>query len=404
MKIVVLKFGGTSVGSTNRIKKVSKIIISYIKKNYRVIVATSAMSGVTNELVRKSKEISNDFLAEEYDVLVSSGEQMSCSLIAGRLNHLGYKSRSWLGWQIPILTTGNYSASRIKSIYKKNIIKYLKSGGTPIVAGFQGINSQSRITTIGRGGTDASAIMLARFFKAEKCIIYTDVDGVYTTDPNSIKKAKKIKVISYDEMLEMASLGSKVMQPHSIQDARLNRIDINVKSSFKNLPGTIITKRKNILSDKIIRGVSFTRNDAKVTLIGIKDKPGVAASIFEPIYKNSINVDMVVQNISSNGKETDLTFTIKNEDLFKTQKLLKKNKKINFRKLIVDNKVSKVSIVGVGMITTPGVTYRMFNALAKKNINIIVISTSEIKISVLVNRKDLNNAIKVLHKEFNLEK
>ena len=404
MKIVVLKFGGTSVGSTNRIKKVSKIIISYIKKKYNVIVATSAMSGVTNELVRKSKEISNDFLAEEYDVLVSSGEQMSCSLIAGRLNHLGYKSRSWLGWQIPILTTGNYSASRIKSIYKKNIIKYLKSGGTPIVAGFQGINSQSRITTIGRGGTDASAIMLARFFKAKKCIIYTDVDGVYTTDPNSIKKAKKIKVISYDEMLEMASLGSKVMQPHSIQDARLNRIDINVKSSFKKLSGTLITKRKNILSDKIIRGVSFTRNDAKVTLIGIKDKPGVAASIFEPIYKNSINVDMVVQNISSNGKETDLTFTIKNEDLFKTQKLLKKNKKINFRKLIVDNKVSKVSIVGVGMITTPGVTYRMFNALAKKNINIIVISTSEIKISVLVNRKDLNNAIKVLHKEFNLEK
>ena len=404
MKIVVLKFGGTSVGSTNRIKNVSKIIISYIKKKYKVIVATSAMSGVTNELVRKSKEISNDFLAEEYDVLVSSGEQMSCSLIAGRLNHLGYKSRSWLGWQIPILTTGNYSASRIKSIYKKNIIKYLKSGGIPIVAGFQGINSQSRITTIGRGGTDASAIMLARFFKAEKCIIYTDVDGVYTTDPNSIKKAKKIKVISYDEMLEMASLGSKVMQPHSIQDARLNRIDINVKSSFKKLSGTLITKRKNILSDKIIRGVSFTRNDAKVTLIGIKDKPGVAASIFEPIYKNSINVDMVVQNISSNGKETDLTFTIKNEDLFKTQKLLKKNKKINFRKLIVDNKVSKVSIVGVGMITTPGVTYRMFNALAKKNINIIVISTSEIKISVLVNRKDLNNAIKVLHKEFNLEK
>ena len=404
MKIVVLKFGGTSVGSTNRIKRVSKIIISYIKKKYKVIVASSAMSGVTNELVRKSKEISNDFLAEEYDVLVSSGEQMSCSLIAGRLNHLGYKSRSWLGWQIPILTTGNHSASRIKSIYKKNIIKYLKSGGIPIVAGFQGINSHSRITTIGRGGTDASAIMLARFFKAQKCIIYTDVDGVYTTDPNSIKKAKKIKVISYDEMLEMASLGSKVMQPHSIQDARLNRIDINVKSSFKNLPGTIITKRKNILSDKIIRGVSFTKNDAKVTLIGVKDKPGVAASIFEPIYKNSINVDMVVQNISSNGKETDLTFTIKNEDLFKTQKLLKKNKKINFRKLIVDSKVSKVSIVGVGMITTPGVTYRMFNALAKKNINIIVISTSEIKISVLVNRKDLNNAIKVLHKEFNLEK
>ncbi len=403
MKIVVLKFGGTSVGSVDRIKKVANIIISYIKKKYKVIVATSAMSGVTNDLVKKSNEISSNFISEEYDVLVSAGEQMSSSLIAGRLNHLGYKSRSWLGWQVPILTTGNYSSSRIKNIYKKNILKYLKSSGIPIIAGFQGINSQNRITTIGRGGTDASAIMLARFFKAEKCIIYTDVDGVYTTDPNKIKKAKKIKIISYEEMLEMASLGAKVMQPHSIQDARLNRIDIEVRSAFKKIEGTTITKRKNIFNNKIIRGVSFTNNDAKITLVGVKDKPGVAASIFEPLYKNSINVDMVVQNISSYGKETDLTFTIKSDDLLKTEKLIKRNKKIIFKKIIVDNKVSKVSIIGVGMVTTPGVTYRMFNALAKKNINIIVISTSEIKISVLVNRKDLNKAISVLHKEFNLE-
>ena len=404
MKIIVLKFGGTSVGSTDRIKKVAKIITSYLRKRYKVIVVTSAMSGVTNELVRKSKEISNNFIAEEYDVLVSAGEQMSCSLISGRLNHLGYKSRSWLGWQVPIFTSGNHASARIKNIYKKNIIKYLKSGGIPIIAGFQGINSSSRVTTIGRGGTDASAIMLARFFKAEKCIIYTDVDGVYTTDPNTIRKAKKIKKISYEEMLEMASSGSKVMQPHSIQDARLNRIDIEVRSSFKKSLGTLITKRKNIVSNKIIRGVSFTKNDAKVTLIGVKDKPGIAAAIFEPLYKNSINVDMVDQNISSNGKETDLTFTIKSENLSKTEKLLKKNKKISFRKIIVDNKVSKVSIIGVGMITTPGVTYRMFNALAKKNINIIVISTSEIKISVLVNRKNINKAISALHKEFKLEK
>ncbi len=403
MKIVVLKFGGTSVGSTDRIKKVAKIITSYLRKKYKVIVVSSAMSGVTNELVRKSKEISNNFVAEEYDVLVAAGEQMSCSLISGRLNHLGYKSRSWLGWQVPIFTTGNHAFSRIQNIYKKNIMNYLKSGGIPIIAGFQGINSSSRITTIGRGGTDASAIMLARFFNAEKCIIYTDVDGVYTTDPNTIKKAKKIKKISYEEMLEMASSGSKVMQAHSIQDARLNRIDIEVRSSFKKVSGTIITKRKNILSNKIIRGVSFTKNDAKVTLVGVKDKPGVAASIFEPLYKNSINVDMVVQNISSDGKETDLTFTIKSDDLSKTEKLIKKNKKINFKKIIVDDKVSKVSIIGVGMITTPGVTYRMFNALAKKNINIIVISTSEIKISVLVSRKDLNKATSILHKEFNLE-
>jgi len=403
MKIVVLKFGGTSVGSTDRIKKVANIILSFVKKKYKVIVTSSAMSGVTNDLVKKSKKISKEFVSEEYDVLVSVGEQMSCSLIAGRLNHLGYKSRSWMGWQIPILTEGKHSSSRIKTIYKKNILNYLKSGGIPIVAGFQGINSFDRITTIGRGGTDASAIMLSRFFRAEKCIIFTDVDGVYTTDPNTISKAKKIKVISYEEMLEMASLGAKVMQPHSIQDARLNRIDIDVRSSFKKSLGTLITKRKNIVSNKIIRGVSFTKNDAKVTLIGVKDKPGIAAAIFEPLYKNSINVDMVVQNISSNGKETDLTFTIKSENLSKTERLLKKNKKISFRKIIVDNKVSKVSIVGVGMVTTPGVTYRMFNALAKKNINIIVISTSEIKISVLVNRKNINKAVSALHKEFNLE-
>ena len=404
MKIVVLKFGGTSVGSTDRIKKVANIITSFVKKKYKVIVTSSAMRGVTNDLVKKSKKISNEFISEEYDVLVSAGEQMSCSLIAGRLNHLGYKSRSWMGWQVPIFTEGKYSSSRIQKIYKKNIIKYLQSGGIPIVAGFQGINSTNRITTIGRGGTDATAIMLSRFFNAEKCIIYTDVDGVYTTDPNTISKAKKIKVISYQEMLEMASLGAKVMQPHSIQDARLNGIDIDVRSSFKKSLGTLITKRKNIVSDKIIRGVSFTKNDAKVTLIGVKDKPGIAAAIFEPLYKNSINVDMVVQNISQNGKETDLTFTIKSENLSKTEKLLKNNKKISFRKIILDNKVSKVSIIGVGMITTPGVTYRMFNALAKKNINIIVISTSEIKISVLVNRKNINRAVSVLHKEFNLEK
>ena len=404
MKIVVLKFGGTSVGSTDRIKKVAKIITSYLRKRYKVIVVTSAMSGVTNDLVRKSKEISNNFIAEEYDVLVSAGEQMSCSLISGRLNYLGYKSRSWLGWQVPIFTSGNHASARIKNIYKKNIIKYLKSGGIPIIAGFQGINSSSRVTTIGRGGTDASAIMLARFFKAEKCIIYTDVDGVYTTDPNTIRKAKKIKKISYEEMLEMASSGSKVMQPHSIQDARLNRIDIEVRSSFKKAAGTIITKRKNILSNKIIRGVSFTKNDAKITLVGVKDKPGVAASIFEPLYKNSINVDMVVQNISANGKETDLTFTIKSDDLSKTKNLVKKNKKIKFRKLIIDKNVSKLSIIGVGMIATPGVTYRMFQTLAKKNVNILAISTSEIKISVLINKKNLKKAVVSLHKEFKLEK
>ena len=402
MKIVVLKFGGTSVGTISRIKKVAKIIITYVKKNYKVIVVSSAMSGATNDLVKKSKEISTNFISSEYDALVSAGEQISCSLIAGALNHLGYKSRSWMGWQTPIITEGNYSSSRIQEICKKNILKYLKLGGIPIVTGFQGINIHNRITTLGRGGSDASAIMFAKFFKAERCIIYTDVTGVMTTDPRLYKKVKKIKTISYEEMLEMSSLGAKVMQPNSIQDARLNRINVDVMSSFKNEDGTLITKKKNIINNKIITGISSTSNDAKISLIGVRDKPGVAASIFKPLSKNFINVDMVVQNISANGQETDLTFTIKNEDLHKTTKLLKNNTNIKFRNLIIDRNVSKLSIIGVGMITTPGVTYRMFQALANKKINIIVISTSEIKISVLINKKNIKKAISALHNEFKL--
>ena len=404
MKIIVLKFGGTSVGTVDRIKNVANIITSYIKKKYKVIVVSSAMSGVTNDLIRKSEKISNDFDVQELDVLLSTGEQIACSLLAGRLRHLGYNSRSWLAWQIPIITSGDYNSSRIININKNKIHKYLKSNGIPIITGFQGINNKSRVTTLGRGGSDTSAIMVAKFFKANKCIIYTDVDGVMTTDPRVFNKAKKIKVISYEEMLEMSSLGSKVMQSSSVQEARLNRIDVDVKSSFQNKSGTLITKRKNIINNKIITGVSSTKNDAKITLIGVKDKPGIAASIFKPLSDNNINVDMVVQNISSNGKETDLTFTIKSGDVNKTRKLIKLNKKINFKVMKVDNKVSKVSIIGVGMITTPGVTYRMFQALSEKKINILVISTSEIKISVLISKKHLVKAVAALHKEFSLNK
>ena len=404
MKIIVLKFGGTSVGSIDRIKKAVLIIQRYIKKKYKVIVVSSAMSGVTNDLIRKSQKLSQNFIASEYDVLVSSGEQISCALISGRLTHLGYNSRSWLGWQVPIITEGDHKKSRITKIFKNKIIKYLKSGGIPVITGFQGINSAERITTLERGGSDASAIMLAKFFNAEKCIIFTDVEGVYTTDPNTIKKVKKIEKISYEEMLEMASLGAKVMQPASIQDARLNRINIEVRSSFKSKPGTLITKKKNISANRIITGVSFTKNDSKITLIGVVDKPGVAASIFEPLSRNAINVDMVVQNISADGRQTDLTFTIKNEDIKKTEKLLRNNKKIKFQNILIKRNVSKISIIGVGMITTPGVTYRMFKALSKQKINIQVISTSEIKISVLIDKRHIKKAVKALHKEFQLEK
>ena len=403
MKIVVLKFGGTSVGSIPRIKKVAKIIKRYSKK-FKVIVLSSAMSGTTNKLINLSKKISNNFADHEYDTLVSAGEQISCSLLAGQLIENGIKSRSWMAWQIPIITEGKHKYSRIININKKQIINFLRAGGIPIITGFQGINKNFRITTIGRGGTDASAIMFANFFNAHKCVIYTDVEGVYTTDPNKLKSARKIKKISYEEMLEMSSLGAKVMQPHSVQEARLNRIDIEVKSSFVDKSGTLIIKRKNIINNKIITGISSTNNDAKVSLIGVKDRPGIAASIFKPLYKSSINVDMVVQNISSDNKKTDLTFTIKSNDLSKTKKIINSNKSIIFEKMKIDNFVSKVSIIGVGMITTPGVTYRMFQTLAKKNINIQVISTSEIKISVLINKKNLDKAIKALHREFKLDK
>ena len=403
MKTVVLKFGGTSVGSIDRIKKICKIIASYKKKKNRVVVISSAMSGVTNDLVNKSKLISNNFNKAEYDTLVSTGEQASCALIAGRLNHIGFRSRSWMSWQLPIITEGPYSGARIEKVIVKELNNYLKSGGIPIITGFQGINNKFRLTTIGRSGSDATAIMLAKFIKADECVIYTDVDGVYTTDPRQYKNARKIKKIFYDEMLEMASLGSKVMQPTSVQDAKLNNIDIQVKSSFISKSGTLITGSKKAFSDQIITGISSTKNDAKITIVGVKDRPGIAASIFKPLSQNLINVDMVIQNISLNGKETDLTFTIKSDDLKKTEKLIKLNKKISYKKLSFDKDVSKVSIIGVGMITTPGITYRMFQALASKKINILVISTSEIKISVLVSSKNVKKAVAVLHKEFKLD-
>jgi aspartate kinase len=403
MKTVVLKFGGTSVGSIERIKKVANIIGSYKKKNMAVIVVSSAMSGATNDLIKKSQKLSNNFDPAEYDVLLSSGEQVACALIAGRLKHNGYKARSWISWQIPIITNGSYSASRICKINKDKIIKFIKTGGIPIITGFQGINKDSRITTLGRGGTDASAIMLAKFFNANSCDIYTDVDGVYTTDPRNHLKAKKIDKISYDEMLEMASLGAKVMQPTSVQDAKLNDISFSVKSSFIKKKGTLITDSKKAFSDQIITGITSTKNDAKITLVGVKDRPGVAASIFKPLSLNQINVDMVVQNISLNSKETDLTFTVKSDDLKKTEKIIIKNRKISYRSFTYDSNVSKVSIIGVGMITTPGITYRMFQALAKKKINIMVISTSEIKISVLISNKNVKKAIAILHKEFKLD-
>ena len=403
MSLIVLKFGGTSVGSIKKINYVAKIIKKHYHKKNKLIVVSSAMSGVTNDLIKKSKQISKNFDKFEYDVLLSSGEQIACALLSGALLKIGLKSRSWLSWQIPIITKGDHKSSRIISINKKEILKYVNSGGIPIITGFQGISNNRRITTLGRGGSDATAISIAKFFSADDCFIYTDVSGVYTTDPKLNSKAKKIKKISYEEMLEMASLGAKIMQPISLQDAMINDIDINVRSTFINSNGTKISNNQQLFNKNPITGIAFTKNEAKITLIGVMDRPGTAASIFKPLADNQINVDMVVQTSSPDGGQTDITFTIIKDDVKNCIKILKENKKISYKKIIHDDKVSKVSIVGAGMIATPGVTYRMFQALAKKKINIMVISTSEIKISVLINQKNIKKAIRVLHKEFDLD-
>ena len=403
MSLIVLKFGGTSVGSIKKINYVAKIIKKHHHKKNKLIVVSSAMSGVTNDLIKKSKQISKNFDKFEYDVLLSSGEQIACALLSGALLKIGLKSRSWLSWQIPIITKGDHKSSRIISINKKEILKYVNSGGIPIITGFQGISNNRRITTLGRGGSDATAISIAKFFSADDCFIYTDVSGVYTTDPKLNSKAKKIKKISYEEMLEMASLGAKIMQPVSLQDAMINDIDINIRSTFINSNGTKISNNQQLFNKNPITGIAFTKNEAKITLIGVMDRPGTAASIFKPLADNQINVDMVVQTSSPDGGQTDITFTIIKDDIKNCIKILKENKKISYKKIIHDDRVSKVSIVGVGMIATPGVTYRMFQALAKKKINIMVISTSEIKISVLINQKNIKKAIRVLHKEFDLD-
>ena len=403
MSLIVLKFGGTSVGSIKKINYVAKIIKKHHHKKNKLIVVSSAMSGVTNDLIKKSKQISKNFDKFEYDVLLSSGEQIACALLSGALLKIGLKSRSWLSWQIPIITKGDHKSSRIISINKKEILKYVNSGGIPIITGFQGISNNRRITTLGRGGSDATAISIAKFFSADDCFIYTDVSGVYTTDPKLNSKAKKIKKISYEEMLEMASLGAKIMQPISLQDAMINDIDINVRSAFINSNGTTISNNQQLFNKNPITGIAFTKNEAKITVIGVMDRPGTAASIFKPLADNQINVDMVVQTSSPDGGQTDITFTIIKDDVKNCIKILKENKKISYKKIIHNDKVSKVSIVGAGMIATPGVTYKMFQALAKKKINIMAISTSEIKISVLINQKNIKKAIRVLHKEFDLD-
>ncbi len=403
MKKKVLKFGGTSVGSIERIIHAAKIIKKESVLGNKIIVVVSAMAGKTNELISLSNAISKNFTKRELDVLLSTGEQASSALISGALNEIGIKAKSFMNWQIPILTEGENNNARIINMNINKIEDYLSSGGIAVIPGYQGISSLGDITTIGRGGSDATAVAIAKIFNTDCCEIYTDVDGVYSTDPNKIPVAKKIDKISYEEMLELSSLGAKVMQSSAVQTAMIYDIPLQVRSTFTERQGTKIFNKENLDYSKAVTGVAYSKDDAKITLQAVEDKPGVAAEIFEPLGKNQINIDMVIQNVSSDGKTTDITFTIKREDLNKSLEILKKNNKISFKNLSFKDNVSKISIVGAGMVTTPGVTYKMFRGLAEEKINILAISTSEIKISVIIDEDLTVKAVKKLHNIFNLD-
>ena len=399
----VLKFGGTSVGTIERIQHVADIVKKEQSYGNKVIVVVSAMAGKTNELIKLSNEISDDFNKREMDVLLSSGEQVTCALLSGALIRLDVKAKSWLNWQVPILTDGEHTNSRIINMHVEKIDEYLNNGGIAIIPGFQGISKNGDITTIGRGGSDATAVAVAKIFNAESCEIYTDVDGVFSTDPNKIPVARKIDKISYDEMLELSSLGAKVIQSSAVQTAMIYNIPLEVRSTFTERKGTKIFSQENIDYTKSVTGVAYSKDDAKITIVGVEDRPGVAANIFEPLSKAQINVDMVIQNISSDQKTTDITFTVKRDDVAKTQVILKNQSKINYKEIIKNVKVAKVSIVGAGMVSTPGVTYKMFRALSDEGINILAISTSEIKLSVIIEEEKTLSAIKKLHTIFDLD-
>ena len=399
----VLKFGGTSVGTIERIQHVANIIQKEHSAGNQVIAVVSAMAGKTNELINLSRDISKEFHKREFDVLLSSGEQVTSALLAGALIQLKIKAKSWLNWQIPILTEGEHLNARIINMNVKKINDFLNDKGVAIIPGFQGISKNADITTIGRGGSDATAVAVAKLLGADACEIYTDVDGVFSTDPNKIPVAKKIDKISFNEMLELSSLGAKVMQSSAVQTAMMYNIPLEVRSTFTDRQGTKIFDQENIDYTKSVTGVAYSKDDAKITITGVEDKPGIAANIFEPLSKAQINVDMVIQNISSDQKTTDITFTIKRDDVPKTLDILKNNKDIDYKNIIHNDKVSKVSIVGAGMVSTPGITYRMFRALSDEKINILAISTSEIKLSVIIDENNTLNAIKKLHTTFDLD-
>ena len=404
MELLVLKFGGTSVADITRIKKVALKVKLEVDKGNKIIVVVSAMSGVTNDLINLVKETSENHQLSEYDTILSSGEQITAALLSIALQALNIKSRSWLGWQIPIITNNFYGKALIKEIKTENISQSLDNDFVAIVSGFQGISGENRITTLGRGGSDTSAVALAAAFSADRCDIYTDVDGVYTTDPRIVKNARKLDYITYEEMLELASQGAKVLQTRSVALAMKYSVNLRVLSSFEDLPGTTIRNEGYNMEKTEISGIAYSLNEAKITLSGVLDKPGQAAEIFGALAKHAINVDMIVQSSTIDNTSTDITFTIPETDLKIVQQVIKDIKnKIGFLKFTSDTNVVKISVVGNAMRTQSGIANTMFETLAKNQINIHVISTSEIKISVLISSEYKELAMRSLHSAFGLD-
>ncbi|MGH6968150.1 MAG: aspartate kinase, partial [Stellaceae bacterium] len=385
MACIVQKFGGTSVAGIERIKNVARRIKREVDAGNQVAVVVSAMAGATNQLVDWTNQIARLHDAREYDVVVASGEQVTAGLLALALQDIGVDARSWLGWQVPIQTDGMHGRARIAEISVKELKARLGRGQVAVVAGFQGLGPDARVTTLGRGGSDTSAVALAAALEAERCDIFTDVDGVYTSDPRIVAKARKLDRITYEEMLEFASQGAKVLQTRSVEMAMNHRVRVQVLSSFEDTPGTLVVDEDEILEKQVVSGIAYSRDDAKVTLVKVPDRPGVAAAIFGPLTEHAINVDMIVQNISDDGRTTDLTFTVGKVDLARTVKVLEAQRKaLAYAELKPDPNVVKISVIGVGMRSHAGVAQKMFSTLAEKSINIQVISTSEIKVSVLV--------------------
>jgi aspartate kinase len=406
---IVLKFGGTSVADLDRITRAAHKIKAELDRGHQVAVVVSAMAGATNKLIELCSGISPLFDSREYDTVVATGEQVTAGLTALALQKLGVNARSWLGWQIPIRTDDVHAKARILAIETAELERRMAEGEVPVVSGFQGLSDRNRITTLGRGAGDLSAVAMAAALKADRCDIYTDVDGVYTTDPRIVTKARKLNKITYEEMLELASQGAKVLQTRSVELAMNHRVRLQVLSSFaekvgSDLPGTLVVDEDEIVEQEVVTGIAYSRDEAKVTLLGVADNPGVAASIFGPLTDAAINVDMIVQNVAPDGKTTDMTFTVSKADLQRAVSVLESARdQLNYQRIVADSNVVKLSVIGVGMRSHAGVAQRMFRALAEKGINIQVISTSEIKVSVLVAEEYTELALRSLHTVYGLD-